>query len=181
MDKSLVKGMVIGGIAVTAATAIAVTGVEVAKKPAYADVLAVNEVHETVKTPREECADVAVQRRAPVSDTHRVAGTVVGALAGGLLGSTIGGGTGRTVATVAGAAAGGYAGNTIQKNMQDGDVRTTTERRCKTVMDTSHKVVGYDVTYRLGAGEGTVRMSHRPGDRIPVKDGKLVLDEPAAG
>ena len=181
MDKSMIKGMLVGGIAVTAATAIGVAGYDVISKPRYADVLAVKEVHETVRIPREECADVAVQRRAPVSDSNRIAGTAVGAIAGGLLGSSIGRGTGRDLATVAGAVGGGYAGNTIQKRMQDQDVQTGHERRCKTVYDTSSRVIGYDVTYRLSGKEDMVRMSQKPGEKIPVKDGKLVLDEKKPG
>lgn len=40
-----------------------------------------------------------------------IAGTVGGAIVGGLLGSTIGGGRGRTAMTAVGAGAGGYIGN----------------------------------------------------------------------
>ncbi|MCK9511777.1 MAG: glycine zipper 2TM domain-containing protein [Pigmentiphaga sp.] len=42
-----------------------------------------------------------------------IAGTVGGAVIGGLLGSTIGGGRGRTAATAVGIGAGGYLGNTM--------------------------------------------------------------------
>ena len=178
MDKSMVKGIVVGAVAVTALAAGGV-GYKVMTKPVFAEVVAAKEVKETVKTPREECEDVAVQHQAPVKDEHRIAGTVVGAVAGGLLGSAIGGGTGKKVATVAGAAAGGYAGNRVQKNLQEKDVQTTTERRCKTVYDTAVKRLGYDVTYRLDGRQDVVRMDFDPGERIPVKDGKLVLDPPA--
>src|SRR6202035_2667216 len=101
-------------------------------------------------------------------------GTVIGGVAGGLLGSTIGSGSGRTAATVLGAAGGAYAGNQVQKNMQRKDVITTTERRCKTVHDTTQKLVGYDVTYRLGDKEGTLRTSFKPGTTLPVKDGQVI-------
>lgn len=40
-----------------------------------------------------------------------IAGTIGGAVVGGLLGSTIGGGRGRTAATAVGIGAGGYLGN----------------------------------------------------------------------
>jgi uncharacterized protein YcfJ len=133
-------------------------------------------VKETIVTPREECRDVQVQKQAPVKDEHRVAGTAIGGVAGGVLGNQIGGGTGRTIATVAGAAAGAYAGNQVQKNMQQKDVVTTTERQCKTVNDKSEKLVGYDVTYRLEGKQGVVRMAFNPGTQIAVKDGKLVTD-----
>jgi uncharacterized protein YcfJ len=134
----------------------------------------VKEVVETVVTPHEKCEDVQVQHQAPVKDEHRIAGTVVGGLAGGLLGSAVGGGKGKTLATVAGAAAGGYAGNRVQKNMQEKDVATTTEHRCKTVNEKSQKVVGYNVTYRLDGKEGVARTSFKPGPTLPVKDGQVV-------
>jgi len=174
MDKSMVKGMVVGGIAMVVLGTGAVTGYQAMVKPAFADVVATKEVFETVVTPREHCEDVQVQHQAPVKDEHRVAGTVVGGVAGGLLGSAVGGGRGRTVATIAGAAAGGYAGNKVQKNMQEKDVVTTTERRCKTVSEKSQKSLGYDVTYRLDGKERVVRMPMKPGATLPVKDGQVL-------
>jgi uncharacterized protein YcfJ len=174
MNTSMMKGMLVGGAAMVLLGAGAVTGYRTLAQPKFADVVAVKEVTETVVTPRQHCEDVAVQHKAPVKDEHRIAGTAVGAVAGGLLGSTLGGGKGKTVATVAGAAAGGYAGNRVQKNMQDKDVVTTTERRCKTVQEKSQKLVGYDVSYRLDGKDGTVRMSTRPGATLPVQDGRVV-------
>lgn len=180
MDRSMIKGALIGGTAMVVLTAGGVTGYRAVSQPSYAEVIATKEVTETIKTPRQECADVQVQKQAPVKDQHRIAGTVAGGVAGGLLGSTIGGGKGKTAATVAGAAAGAYAGNQVQKSMQEKDVVTTTETRCKTVYDTSKKLVGYDVTYRLDGKQSVVRTSSDPGKRIPVKDGKLVLKAPDA-
>ena len=176
----MVKGIVIGGIAMVVVTAGAVTGYRSMNAPKFADVVGVKEVRQTVTTPRQECKDVQVQKQAPVKDEHRVAGTVMGGVAGGLVGSTIGGGRGKTVATVAGAAGGAYAGNQIQKNMQEKDVVTTTETRCTTVNDTSHKLVGYDVTVRHDGKERIVRTSFKPGPQIPLKDGQLVLTPPDA-
>ena len=181
MDSSMIKGVVIGGIATVVVSAGAVTGYKALTKPKFADVVTVKEVTETIVTPREECQDVQVQRQAPVQDSQRIAGTVIGGLAGGLLGSTIGGGTGRTAATVAGAAGGAYLGNQTQKNMQQRNVVTTTKRLCKTVNDTTQKLVGYDVTYRLEGKEGVLRTSFKPGATLPVKDGQVVATPPAAG
>src|SRR5262250_3086786 len=181
MDKSMIKGVVIGGVAMVVVAAGAVPTYNALTKPKVADVIGVKEVTETIVTPREECQDVQVQKQAPVKDTHRVTGTVIGGVAGGLLGSTIGGGTGRTVATIAGAAGGAYAGNQVQKNMQHKDVVTTTEHRCKTVNDTSQKLVGYDVTYRLDNKEGVLRMSSKPGLTLPVVNGQVVAASPAGG
>jgi len=131
----------------------------------------VDEIEETVQTPREVCEYVPVTRQKPVQDEHRVIGTATGALVIGLLGNQIGKETGKKIATVAGAAAGGYAGNKVQQGMQTNDTYTTTERNCYTVTDTQQHVVGDDVSYRLGDENGKVRMVHKPGNRIPVKDG----------
>ena len=178
MDTSTVKGIAIGGMAMMVLGAGGVTGYKTLTTPRVAEVVAVKEVTERVVTPREHCEDVQVQRQAPVQDEHRIAGTAMGAVAGGLLGSTVGGGKGKTLATVAGAAAGGYAGNQVQKNLQQKDVVTKTERRCRTVNDTSQKLVGYDVTYRLDGKEEVVRMPKRPGATLPVRDGKVVTTQP---
>lgn len=180
MNTSMIKGVVIGGAVALAVGAAGITGYKSMAQPKFAEVLAVKEVTETVKTPREECQEVEVKKQAPVKDEHRIAGTAIGVVAGGLLGSTIGSGTGKTVATVAGAAAGGYAGNKVQQNMQKNDTVATTESRCKTVYDTSLKHHGYDVTYRLDGKQDVVRMAFNPGEQIPVKDGKLVLTNPKA-
>ena len=179
MDKSMIKGVAVGGIAMVVLAAGGVTGYKSLTQPKYAEVLAVKEAKQSVSTPQEKCENVVVQRQAPVQDERRVAGTVLGGVAGGLLGSQVGGGSGQKVATVAGAAAGAYAGNQVQKGMQQRDVNSATETRCKTVNVRSEKLVGYDVTYRYEGKEDTVRMSHNPGKQIPVVKGKLVLDEAA--
>jgi len=179
MNKSMLTGIIAGAVAATAIGGVA--GYKALNpEPEFAEVLAVKPVTETTKTPKEICDDVVVNEQAPVKDPNRIAGTAIGAVAGGLLGSQIGGGTGRTLATVGGAAAGGYAGNQVQKNMQEKDTVSRTERRCRTLQESHTVTIGYDVRYRLGKDEGLVRMDHRPGPRIPVKDGQLQLDAPAA-
>lgn len=181
MNKSLLVGAVLGAVGVTAGGAVATYSL-VKSGPEYAQVLAVDPVKTQIKTPREVCKDVTVTRQKPVQDQHQIAGTVLGAVAGGLLGNQIGGGTGKKIATVAGAAGGGYAGNKIQEGMQERDTYTTTQTRCNTVNDISDKVVGYDVRYMLDGKEGKVRMDRDPGNQIPVnKEGQLILgqNEPA--
>ncbi|CAH0312414.1 glycine zipper 2TM domain-containing protein [Pseudomonas sp. Z1-14] len=181
MNKSMLVGAVLGAVGVTAGGAVATYSL-VKSGPEYAQVLAVEPVKTQIKTPREVCKDVTVTRQKPVQDQHQIAGTVLGAVAGGLLGNQIGGGNGKKIATVAGAAGGGYAGNKIQEGMQERDTYTTTQTRCNTVNDISDKVVGYDVRYMLDGKEGKVRMDRDPGNQIPVsKEGQLILgqNEPA--
>jgi len=175
MDKSTLNGLVIGLVVATAGGAIASYTMLKDKTPDYAQVVNVEEVRETVNTPREVCEDVAVTRKAPVKDEHKIAGTAIGAVVGGLLGNQIGAGNGKKIATVAGAVGGGYAGNKVQGDMQDKDTYTTTERRCQTVTDSHQNVIGYDVTYRIGDQEDTVRMDEKPGSRIPLGNGGRLL------
>lgn len=180
MDKSMVKGLAIGAVAMVAISASGVTGYKMLSRPESAEVLAVAEIKEKVRIPHQDCQDIPVHRRAPVQDENRIAGTVIGGILGGVLGNQIGRGSGNTLATVAGAAAGGYAGNTVQKSMQNRDTVATVDHRCRTVYETTDKLAGYDVTYRLSGKEGRVRLDHDPGKTIPVKDGKLVLESPTS-
>lgn len=173
MNKSMLVGMVVGAVAVTAGGAFATY--RMVSGPQYAEVLGVEPVVEVIRTPREVCKDVAVTRQKPVRDQHQIAGTVIGVVAGGLLGNQVGGGNGKKIATVAGAAAGGYVGNKVQENIQNRSTYTTTETQCSTAYDSHEKVVGYKVRYDLDGKVGTVRMERDPGNRIPVEDGRLVL------
>lgn len=173
MNKSLITGLVVGGIAVTAAGAFA--GYQAMDGRRSAEVLNVEPLTRTVRTPRQVCSDELVSQQAPTNDPKRVTGAVIGAVAGGVLGSQIGGGDGKTIATVAGAAAGGYAGSKVQKHMQEGNTTQTVEKRCRTVYDSAETPDGYEVRYSLDGQEGTVRTDRAPGRTIPVENGQLVL------
>ncbi len=65
------------------------------------------------------CHNETVYRTREIKDPHRVTGTVIGAVAGGLIGHQIGGGKGNDFATVGGAVAGGVAGHKIQRHRQE--------------------------------------------------------------
>lgn len=176
MNKSLLIGATAG--AALAVGAGAVAGLKIMNRaPQYADVVQVTPLRRTIRTPKQDCHDESVLHQRPARDSHQIFGTVTGAVVGGLLGHYVGGGTGRDLATAAGAAAGGYAGNRIENKVQRGNTYTTTERKCATVYERSVKQEGYEVRYRLGDRQGTVRMDHDPGQRIPVDHGQLVLGE----
>src|SRR5690606_36538515 len=51
-------------------------------------------------------------------------------------------------------------------------------QHCKTVERPVERVVADDVKYTLIGKTDSVRMNREPGDRIPVENGKLVLDPP---
>ncbi|AWF36469.1 YMGG-like Gly-zipper family protein [Klebsiella oxytoca] len=179
MNKSMLAGIGIGVAAVLGVAAVA--GLNVLDRgPQYAQVVSSTPIKESIKTPRKECRNVTVTHRRPVQDENRIAGSVLGAVAGGVIGHQFGGGRGRDVATVVGALGGGYAGNQIQGSMQEGDTYTTTQQRCKTVYDKSEKMLGYDVTYKIGDQQGKIRMDRDPGAQIPLdSNGQLILTNKA--
>lgn len=143
----------------------------------YAKVVGVEPVRSTSNTPRQVCRDETVTHTAPPKDEHRIVGTAIGAVAGGLLGNQVGGGKGKTLATVAGAVGGGYAGNRIEASRQQPKVTTSVERKCSTVTDTTSKIVGYDVKYVFNGVTRTVRMNHDPGDRVQVQEGVTAVSD----
>ena len=138
-------------------------------KVAWADVLRVDPIYDRVQTsnPRQECEDVPVGRQ--VDSGNKAAGTVLGAIVGGVLGSTVGKGDGRRAATVAGAVVGGAVGN----NVAQGDDRyySDTERRCRVVQDAAEerRIVAYDVQYRYRGDVYMSRIAYDPGDRLRVR------------
>ena len=143
----------------------------------YAKVLSVHPITTAVdKGSTTRCHQEQVVRQKPVQDENRVAGTVIGGVLGGVLGHQVGNGRGNDAATVVGALAGGYAGNKVQQNMQKNDTYTDTENRCEDVAVHGRKIIAYQVRYTLDGKTGSVRMTHRPGKRIPAHDGQLLID-----
>ena len=143
----------------------------------YAQVVSVEPVRQSTNDPKKVCHDQVITHTAPPRDQHRIAGTAIGAVAGGLLGHMVGGGRGNTLTTVAGAVGGGYAGNRIEAAHQQGQVTQTVERRCDTVDNTSSKVVAFDVRYVYNGVTRSVRMDHDPGDRVQVQEGVTAVSD----
>lgn len=161
-----------GGVGATAQQAAGQDGVK------YARVVSVTPIREQASAPQQVCHDEVVTQHKPVQDTHQIAGTAIGAVAGGLLGNQVGGGKGRTLATVAGAVGGGYAGHEIQANHQRNATTQSTQRRCETVPGNGgDKVVAYDVSYEYNGVTRTVRMDHDPGDKLQVQEGVVAVSD----
>lgn len=96
------------------------------------------------------------------SGNNSAAGTIIGGVAGGLLGSTVGGGSGRAAATVLGAVGGAVIGNRIAKN-NDGTTYTGPAYRVTVQADN-----GAWRTYEV-SGTGDLRV----GDRVRVENGVI--------
>ncbi len=138
-------------------------------KVAWADVLRVDPVYsyEQNPAPRQVCDEVPITRQS--DNGNRAAGTVLGAIVGGVLGNTVGKGDGRRAATVAGVVAGGAIGNNVARG--DASSYTDTERRCHVVNDAppERHVAAYDVQYRYRGDVFMSRLDYDPGDRLRVR------------
>ena len=151
-----------------------VVGVEpiIESEQLYATVIGTEPIREssTISSPQQVCEDVVVQDRLPERDGN-VGGTVAGALIGAAVGNQVGGGNGRKAATLGGAVAGGYIGNRVDRNHVGGRVVSRTDRRCRTVNNTStsSRTVAWNVTYRNPDGTtGSMRTDKKPGERIAL-------------
>lgn len=115
-----------------------------------------------VQQPARICANCGVIEAinaVEVKGDGSFVGLLGGGVAGAVLGSQIGKGSGRTAAQILGAAGGAYAGNQIEKNMK--------------------KTTHYEVVTRLeGGGTQTITFATAPslrvGDRVRVEGNTLV-------
>ena len=121
-----------------------------------------------VTGPHRVCTDETVTEQRKPEDQHQVAGTVIGAVAGGVIGHQIGGGRGRTLATAGGAVAGGVVGKQVQKNQQSKDTVTRVVKHCRVVDESTASAPVYDVVYAYQGQNFHVRLDHDPGDRIAL-------------
>lgn len=92
-------------------------------------------------------------------DSNHVAGTVIGGIAGGLLGHQVGGGRGRTAATILGGVGGAVAGNQVQRRTRG-----------------ANETFRVSVRFENGATE-TIRQDDigdlRTGDRVSIEGGRV--------
>ena len=130
----------------------------------YARVISVT----AVTGPHQVCTNETVTEQRKPNDQHQVAGTVIGAIAGGVIGNQFGGGRGKTLATVGGAVGGGVVGKEVQKNHQSRDTVTHVVKRCHMVDQPAGAAPLYDVVYAYQGENIRVRLDHDPGDRLAL-------------
>lgn len=120
---------------------------------------------EQVRVPRQECRTQYVQT--PVEQQRGSGGTVIGGIAGALLGSQVGGGNGKVAAAAAGAIAGAMVGDHVENDGRPaGGVQEQAVRQCRNVDEIQNRNAGYDVTYEYRGHTYTQTMNRDPGDRV---------------
>lgn len=120
---------------------------------------------EQVRQPHQECRTEYIQ--AQVQQPRSAGGSIIGGLAGALLGNQVGGGNGRVAATAAGAIAGAVVGDRVDNDGRP--VAQTQEqavRQCRTVDSVESRTTGYDVTYDYRGRNYTSLMSRDPGQQV---------------
>jgi uncharacterized protein YcfJ len=110
---------------------------------------------------QQVCEDVEVYNQGNGGSTT---GTVIGGVAGGLLGNQVGGGNGRVAATALGAVIGAMTGNNLGGNNNG----TSTRQQCHTVNNTVTEQNGYLVTYQYGGHTFTSPVLRNPGSSISL-------------
>jgi len=134
-------------------------------------------VIQQVAVPRSWCNQPTYVAPPPTSG----GGGLLGAIAGGAIGSTIGHGSGTAAAVLLGAVGGAIVGNNIEANGQRGEVSQT----CSTETSYENRTVGYNVTYEYAGREFTAQLPYDPGPTIQLQVSPLgsgaASPAPAAG
>ncbi|TAG49741.1 MAG: glycine zipper 2TM domain-containing protein [Betaproteobacteria bacterium] len=183
------------------ATLFALTAVGSAFAQSFSDtaqVISAQPIYERVTVPRQECVNetitsdrrvaspgyVDAQYAAPQPSGERTvgAGTVLGAIIGGVVGHQFGNSSrGRDHGTAAGVVLGGIVGNSIENSAPSGAQfaaapsrvdyipETRNVQRCQTVYDNREEVRGYNVTYRYQGRDYSARMAYDPGPTMNVR------------
>ncbi len=129
----------------------------------------------TVKTPVRECWEETQYYTVDRNPRANGAGTLFGAIIGGVVGHQIGSGRGNDVATVAGTLIGAAIGNDSARR-RNGD-KYGVERherpveRCKTSYreHREERIEGYRVTYRYHGQKYRTEMPYDPGQKLRIR------------
>jgi uncharacterized protein YcfJ len=155
MNNTVLAGIIVGSVALAGAGAIlANSGYNPFQK--YAKVVSVEPAFDVTRTPRQVCGDEAMLAQAATGAASAA----------------------QSNTAEAAAAAPETAAVPKDTPASKDDLQAaegTAETDCMTVFDTRSVQAGFDVTYELDGTQKVVRMSHDPGNRIPVEDGELVV------
>ena len=124
-------------------------------------VLSAVQVIQQVAVPRQVCS----QEQVAVQANKSGAGAAMGAIAGGVVGNQMGGGSGKAAATALGIFGGAILGNNIEGAPAP---QTQTVQNCTTQNVFENRVSGYNVTYEFNGKQYTVQLPRDPGPTIKL-------------
>ena len=115
-----------------------------------------------VAVPRQVCSQNQVQ----VQSQKSGAGGIMGALAGGAIGSNVGGGDGRIAATMLGVIGGAILGDRIEGA---GPAQTQNVQSCTTQTFYENRTTAYNVVYEFNGKQYSVQMPQDPGPTVRLQ------------
>lgn len=137
-------------------------------------VLSSTPVIQQVAVPRQVCSQGYVTAAPQTSG----AGGLMGAIAGGALGSTIGHGSGTAAAVLLGTVGGAILGNNIEGNGARQQMAVPT---CTTETTYENRTVAYNVTYEYQGRQYQAQMPYDPGTTIRLNTGGMNAPAVAQG
>ncbi|HMM47046.1 MAG TPA: hypothetical protein PKC12_03600 [Thiobacillaceae bacterium] len=135
---------------------------------ARARVFASTPVYETINEPRQECWTETVGYERHTYREPGAGAAVLGAIAGGLIGSTVGKGDGRIAAAAVGAATAAVVGDRARQGGSRYESVPRQVERCQTRDSFREVLAGYDVRYRFDGREYVTRMPYDPGNWLTL-------------
>lgn len=140
-----------------------------------ARVISVTPRVEQFNQPQQECRTEYV----PVQQQARgVGGSIIGGVAGALLGSQVGGGSGRTAAAAVGAITGAVVGDRMENNNANAaGVQQQAVQQCRMVDHWETRTSGYSVNYEYRGHSYTSVMPNDPGERLKVRVSVIPLPQ----
>ena len=127
-----------------------------------ARVISATPVISQVAVPRQVCSQQQVQ----VQSQKSGAGGIMGAVAGGAIGSNLGGGDGRAIATLIGVIGGAMLGDRIEG---PGQTQTQNVQTCNTQTFYENRTTAYNVVYEYGGKQYAVQMPQDPGPTLRLQ------------
>lgn len=146
-----------------------------------ARVLSATPMYESINEPHRECwtetSDYGTRDYETRSYRNNNTGaSIIGAIAGGLLGSTVGKGNGRVAAAAVGAATGAVVGNRWNNGDRYSNYPQQVER-CRTTHHIRQVMNGYDVRYRFQGRDFNTHLPYDPGKWVNLNANLTVAED----
>lgn len=122
-------------------------------------VLSRTAVYQQVAVPRQTCTTSQPTAPAPTSG----GGAIVGAIAGGVIGSQLGGRDSKGLTAMAGVIGGALLGNQVESQ------GTPPQTTCTTQTVYENRLTGYNVVYEYAGKQYNVQLPQDPGPTIPLQ------------
>jgi uncharacterized protein YcfJ len=119
-------------------------------------------VVQQVAVPRQVCSNQQIA----VQEHKSGAGSLMGAIAGGAIGSNVGSGSGRALATMIGVIGGAAMGDRVEGAPP---VQMQTVQNCSTQTIYENRTAGYNVVYEFGGRQYNVQMPNDPGPYVQLQ------------